>query len=122
MIAIIRRNTPRRANIATRRARANSSSSKALNRARGFLQRPRRSVLFVPGSSERMLEKARTLACDVVVLDLEDSVAPQAKQAARTAVCAAVRNYGEREVVVRINPRASPEGQADLQAGRAARP
>jgi citrate lyase subunit beta/citryl-CoA lyase len=69
-----------------------------------------------------MLEKARTLACDVVVLDLEDSVAPEAKDAARTAVCAAVRNYGEREVVVRINPLASPDGQADLQAVRAVRP
>jgi citrate lyase subunit beta/citryl-CoA lyase len=69
-----------------------------------------------------MLEKARTLACDVVVLDLEDSVAPQAKQAARTAVCAAVRNYGTREVVVRISPLASPDGQADLLAVSAARP
>jgi citrate lyase subunit beta/citryl-CoA lyase len=69
-----------------------------------------------------MLEKARTLPCDVVVLDLEDSVAPQAKQAARTAVCAAVKDYGSREVVVRINPLASPHGQADLEAVRAARP
>jgi citrate lyase subunit beta / citryl-CoA lyase len=78
--------------------------------------KPRRSVLFVPGSSEKMLEKARTLACDVVVLDLEDSVAPQAKQAARTAVCAAVKDFASREVVVRINPLASPDGQADLEA------
>jgi citrate lyase subunit beta/citryl-CoA lyase len=69
-----------------------------------------------------MLEKARNLPCDVVVLDLEDSVAPEAKQAARIAVCAAVKNYGAREVVVRINPLASLEGQADLEAVRAAGP
>ena len=48
-----------------------------------------------------MLEKARDLTCDVVVLDLEDSVAPEAKAAARDAVCAAVKSYGRREVVVR---------------------
>jgi citrate lyase subunit beta/citryl-CoA lyase len=69
-----------------------------------------------------MLEKARGLSCDVVVLDLEDSVAPEAKNAARDAVCAAVRNYGPREVVVRINAQASPYGKADLQAVRAAAP
>jgi citrate lyase subunit beta/citryl-CoA lyase len=82
----------------------------------------RRSVLFVPGSSARMLEKASSLPCDVVVLDLEDSVAPQAKDAARTAVCAAVKNYGAREVVVRINPLSSSHAQADLDAVRAAAP
>jgi citrate lyase subunit beta/citryl-CoA lyase len=69
-----------------------------------------------------MLEKARTLSCDVVVLDLEDSVAPQAKNAAREAVCAAVKDYGRREVVVRINPLASAHGKADLQAVGAAAP
>ena len=69
-----------------------------------------------------MLEKARGLPCDVVVLDLEDSVVPEAKDAARAAVCAAVKNYGPREVVVRINALASPYGQADLQAVRAAAP
>jgi citrate lyase subunit beta/citryl-CoA lyase len=69
-----------------------------------------------------MLEKARTLPCDVVVLDLEASVAPQAKDAARVAVCAAVKDYGGREVVVRINPPASAPGKADLQAVRAAAP
>jgi citrate lyase subunit beta/citryl-CoA lyase len=69
-----------------------------------------------------MLEKARGLPCDVVVLDLEDSVVPEAKDTARAAVCAAVRNYGPREVVVRINPLASPYGQADLQAVRDAAP
>lgn len=69
-----------------------------------------------------MLEKARGLSCDVVVLDLEDSVAPEAKDAAREAVCAAVRSYGAREVVVRINPLASSHGRADLEAVRAAAP
>lgn len=69
-----------------------------------------------------MLEKARGLSCDVVVLDLEDSVAPEAKDAAREAVCAAVRSYGAREVVVRINPLASSHGKADLEAVRAAAP
>ena len=83
---------------------------------------PRRSVLFVPGSSPKMLEKARTLPCDVVVLDLEDAVAPDAKDMARAAVCAAVQDYGPRDVVVRINPLSSPYGRADLQAVQAARP
>lgn len=86
------------------------------------MQNPRRSVLFVPGSNARMLEKARHLPCDVVVLDLEDSVAPDAKAAARDAVCAAVRHYGPREAVVRINAPASSHGKADLEAVRAAAP
>jgi citrate lyase subunit beta/citryl-CoA lyase len=69
-----------------------------------------------------MLEKARGLACDVVVLDLEDSVAPQAKDAARAQVCAAVKGFGARELVVRINALSSPHGQADLAAVRQAGP
>jgi citrate lyase subunit beta/citryl-CoA lyase len=69
-----------------------------------------------------MLEKARTLSCDVVVLDLEDSVAPEAKDTARQAVCGAVKQYGGREVVVRINPLASPHGRCDLDAVHAAAP
>jgi citrate lyase subunit beta/citryl-CoA lyase len=81
----------------------------------------RRSVLFVPGSSPKMLEKARGLPCDVVVLDLEDSVAPHAKESARNAVCAAVKSYVMREVVVRINPLSTPWGQADLEAVATAR-
>ncbi|HET7084246.1 MAG TPA: CoA ester lyase [Rhizomicrobium sp.] len=86
------------------------------------MQKPRRSVLFVPGSSAKMLEKARSLPCDVVVLDLEDSVAPECKEQARDAVCAAVKHYGGRETVVRINPLTSPWGPADLEAMQAARP
>jgi citrate lyase subunit beta/citryl-CoA lyase len=69
-----------------------------------------------------MLEKAQTLPCDVVVLDLEDSVAPEVKTAARAAVCAALRNYPGREVVVRINALTSSWGQGDLDAVQAARP
>jgi citrate lyase subunit beta / citryl-CoA lyase len=69
-----------------------------------------------------MLEKARTLPCDVVVLDLEDSVAPDAKDAARARVCAAVKTYGAREVAIRINPLSTPWGKADLAAACAAAP
>ena len=84
--------------------------------------RARRSVLFVPGSSAKMLEKARGLACDVLVLDLEDSVAPEAKDAARTAVCAALKLYPGREMVVRINAVSTAAGLADLDAVQKARP
>jgi citrate lyase subunit beta/citryl-CoA lyase len=69
-----------------------------------------------------MLEKARGLSCDAVVLDLEDAVAPEAKEQARAAVCAALRSFGSREVVVRINSLASPWGSADLDALRKAAP
>ncbi len=69
-----------------------------------------------------MLEKARDLPCDVVVLDLEDSVAPEVKGTARDAVCSAVKTYGRREVVVRINSLTSPHGKADLEAVCAASP
>jgi citrate lyase subunit beta/citryl-CoA lyase len=86
------------------------------------LQRLRRSVLFVPGSNSRMQEKARTLPCDVVVLDLEDAVAPEAKDAARAMACAAVKAYGAREVVIRINPLSTPWGKADLAAVHSAAP
>src|SRR5688572_18608988 len=67
--------------------------------------RPRRSVLYVPGTNARALEKARTLPVDAVVLDLEDSIAPEAKDEARRQVADAVtaRAFGPREVVVRIN-------------------
>src|SRR5271154_289580 len=80
--------------------------------------RPRRSILFMPGSNARALEKARTLPCDVVALDLEDAVAPDAKEAARAAVCAAVsaRVFAHKEVVIRINPLSSAWGAEDLKA------
>ena len=86
--------------------------------------RPRRSVLYMPGSNARALEKAKSLPADALILDLEDAVAPEAKEAARTQVCAAVAagGYGSREVVIRINGLETPWGKADLEAAAAARP
>jgi len=67
--------------------------------------RPRRSVLYMPGSNARAIEKARSLPADAIILDLEDSVAPQSKAMARQQVADAVKagGFGPREVVVRIN-------------------
>jgi citrate lyase subunit beta / citryl-CoA lyase len=86
--------------------------------------RPRRSVLAMPGSNARALEKARTLAADVILIDLEDGTAPAAKAAARAQVAAAVagRGFGSREVVVRINAPDTEDGEADLAALAAAAP
>lgn len=86
--------------------------------------RPRRSVLYMPGANQRALEKARTLAADALVLDLEDSVAPSAKADARDLVCGVVsqKAYGHREVVIRINGLDSPWGADDLAAACRARP
>ncbi len=80
--------------------------------------RPRRSVLYLPGSNARALEKARILPCDAVVLDLEDSVAPEAKDTARAQVVGALGEggFGRREVVVRVNALSTPWGEADLAA------
>jgi citrate lyase subunit beta / citryl-CoA lyase len=74
--------------------------------------RPRRSVLYMPGSNERALEKAKTIAVDALIFDLEDAVAPDAKPLARDQVCAAVKNggYGGREVVIRVNALETPWG------------
>jgi citrate lyase subunit beta/citryl-CoA lyase len=86
--------------------------------------RPRRSVLYMPGSNARALEKARTLAADALILDLEDAVAPEAKDGARHQVAAAVAagDYGRRELVIRINSLDTPWGEADLAAAAAAGP
>ena len=80
--------------------------------------RPRRSALYLPAANARAIEKARTLPCDVVILDLEDSVAPEVKIAARALACEAVRlgGYGPRELVVRVNGLDTPWGEADLAA------
>ena len=80
--------------------------------------RPRRSVLFMPGSNPRALEKARALPADGLIFDLEDAVAPEAKETARAQVCAAVKagGYGDRELVIRVNALDTPWGQADLVA------
>ncbi|MBB4041352.1 citrate lyase subunit beta/citryl-CoA lyase [Microvirga flocculans] len=86
--------------------------------------RPRRSALYMPGSNARAIEKAKTLAADVVILDLEDAVAPEAKAQAREQVCAAVRagGYGGRELVIRVNALDTPWGEDDLAAAAAAQP
>jgi citrate lyase subunit beta/citryl-CoA lyase len=86
--------------------------------------RPRRSVLYMPGSNARALEKARTLAADALILDLEDAVAPDAKALARQQVCDAVKakGFGKREIIIRVNGLATPWGEADLAAATAAKP
>ncbi|SNR98064.1 MULTISPECIES: CoA ester lyase [unclassified Azospirillum] len=80
--------------------------------------RPRRSALYMPGANPRALEKARTLGADVLLLDLEDSVAPDAKELARAQVVAAIAagGYGHRELVIRSNGLDTPWGHADLVA------
>jgi citrate lyase subunit beta/citryl-CoA lyase len=86
--------------------------------------RPRRSVLYMPGSNARALEKARTLPADALILDLEDAVAPDAKDLAREQVCAAVaaRGFGKREIIIRINALTTAWGEADLAAAIKAEP
>jgi citrate lyase subunit beta/citryl-CoA lyase len=86
--------------------------------------RPRRSVLYMPGSNARALEKARTLPADGVILDLEDSVAPDAKEAARRQVADAVRTggFGPREVFIRVNGFDTEWFTDDFNAAIAAKP
>ena len=86
--------------------------------------RPRRSVLYMPASNPRAIEKARTLPCDAIILDLEDAVAPEAKPAARDQAAQAVRagGFGRREVVIRCNGLDTPWGADDLKAAAAAGP
>lgn len=81
--------------------------------------RPRRSALYMPGSNPRALDKGRTLPADVLLLDLEDSVAPDAKEGARAVIAAALREkgaYGRRELVVRVNGLDTAWGRGDLVA------
>src|ERR671931_298480 len=80
--------------------------------------RPRRSILYMPGSNARAIEKARTLAVDGIILDLEDAVAPDAKAQARHRVVDAVvaGGFGHREVFVRINGLDTEWGNDDLTA------
>jgi citrate lyase subunit beta/citryl-CoA lyase len=80
--------------------------------------RPRRSLLFMPGSNPRALEKARSLPADGLIIDLEDAVAAGAKEEARAIVAAALAagGYGGREIVLRVNPLDTPWGHADLAA------
>jgi len=80
--------------------------------------RPRRSVLYMPASNARALEKAKTLPADAVIFDLEDAVAPDAKASARAAAVAAVdsKAYGQREVMIRVNALDTEWGADDLRA------
>ena len=85
--------------------------------------RPRRSVLYMPGSNAKALAKAATLPADALILDLEDSVAPDSKEMARVQVMKAVKgDFGGREVVIRVNGQHTPWGPDDLIAAAAAGP
>lgn len=80
--------------------------------------RPRRSVLYMPAANERALEKAKSIPCDAIIFDLEDAVAPDAKEAARANAVAAVGSgeYGHRELTIRCNGLDTPWGADDLAA------
>ena len=86
--------------------------------------RPRRSLLFMPGSNARALEKARVLPADGIILDLEDSVAPDAKALARDQIAQAIagRGFGKREILIRVNALDSPWWMDDLAMAGKARP
>lgn len=86
--------------------------------------RPRRSCLYLPGSNLRALEKAKTIGADTLIIDLEDAVAPDAKELARQQACDAVasRSFGHREVVVRVNAADTLWGDEDLKSAAAAAP
>ena len=86
--------------------------------------RPRRSVLYMPAGNERALEKAKSIPCDAIILDLEDAVAPDAKPLARQQAATAVTSgeYGHREVTVRCNGLTTQWGADDLAAAAAAGP
>jgi len=85
------------------------------------IARPRRSILYMPGSNARALEKGRSLPADGLILDLEDAVAPDAKEIARNQVCEAAKSggYGMRELVIRVNGLATAWGYADVAAAAA---
>lgn len=89
-----------------------------------IIARPRRSVLYMPGSNARALEKARDIPADALILDLEDAVAPDAKAEARAQVVAAVvaGGYGKREICIRVNGLDTPWGMDDIKAAVAAKP
>ena len=86
--------------------------------------RPLRSVLYMPGSNPRAIEKARTLPCDGVILDLEDAVAPEAKAEARDLIAQACKagGFGHRFVLVRVNGSDTEWGEVDMQMACAAAP
>ena len=77
-----------------------------------------RSVLYVPGINERAMKKASTLPCDAIIFDLEDSVAPEQKDRARTLVRHTLFecDYGGRSLIVRINRLDSSWGEDDIKS------
>jgi citrate lyase subunit beta / citryl-CoA lyase len=85
---------------------------------------PRRSLLFMPGSNARALEKGRNLPADGLILDLEDSVAPESKAKAREQIAQAIgaKAYGRREVLIRINGLDTPWWSEDLAMAAKAGP
>ncbi|MCY3585373.1 MAG: CoA ester lyase [Acidimicrobiales bacterium] len=86
--------------------------------------RPRRSVLYMPAANARALEKAKAIGADALIFDLEDAVAPDAKEAAREGACAAASSgeYGYRELTIRCNGLDTPWGRDDIRAAGAAAP
>jgi citrate lyase beta subunit len=78
--------------------------------------RPRRSVLYLPASNPRAIEKARTLPADTLILDLEDAVPPDAKEAARAAALGALQRLAPHEVAIRVNGLGTPWADADFKA------
>jgi citrate lyase subunit beta/citryl-CoA lyase len=86
--------------------------------------RPRRSLLFMPGSNTRALEKARILPADGIILDLEDSVAPEAKALARDQITQAIATggFGKREILIRTNALDTPWWSDDVRMAAKARP
>lgn len=84
--------------------------------------RPRRSALYMPAANERALEKAKSIATDAIIFDLEDAVSPDAKDVARAQAVAAVNSgeYGKRELTIRCNALATPWGHADVAAAATA--
>ena len=86
--------------------------------------RPRRSVLYMPAANARALDKARSIDADALIFDLEDAVAPDAKETAREGACAAASSgeYGYRELTIRCNGLDTPWGRDDIAAAGAAAP
>src|SRR5699024_1366283 len=87
-------------------------------------RRPRRSVLYMPAANQRALDKAEELPADALILDLEDAVAPDAKENARGQACAAAASgrYGSREIAIRVNALDTDWHDADLRAAAEAAP
>ncbi len=86
--------------------------------------RPRRTALYMPGANDKALEKAKGLACDAIIFDTEDSVAPDMKAEARAKVAAAVTSgaYGHRELTIRVNSIDTEWHEADLRSAAEAAP